>query len=266
MKFTIITPNKNGGRFLEEAIQSVLNQRGAGIDVEYIVLDGGSTDDSPAILSRYKGEISQIICESDSGPVSAINKGLKMATGEIIAWLNADDRYHSGTLRRVSETLSRHLDSALCFGACRIIDESGQEIRRAITRFKELFFPLSSQYAIQCLNYISQPAMFFRRSALEAAGLLRENLVAAWDYDLTLRLWRRGGGARVSGPPLADFRWHQESISGQRYVIQFQEEFAIARNDAGLWRLQTLLHWFVCWGIIASYTVMAQSRKKKGQS
>ena len=141
MKFTIITPNKNGGRFLEETIQSVLNQREAGIDLEYIVLDGGSTDASPAILSRYEGEISQIVCEADSGPVSAINKGLKMATGEIIAWLNADDRYHAGTLRRVSATLSRHRDSALCFGACRIIDESGQEIRRGITRFKELFLP-----------------------------------------------------------------------------------------------------------------------------
>jgi glycosyltransferase involved in cell wall biosynthesis len=264
MKFTIITPNKNGGRFLEETILSVLNQREAGIDLEYIVLDGGSTDASPAILSKYQGEISKIVCEADSGPVSAINKGLKMATGEIIAWLNADDRYHAGTLSRVSATLSRHRDSALCFGACRIIDESGQEIRRGITRFKEFFFPLSSRYAIQCLNYISQPAMFFRRSALEATGLLRGNLVAAWDYDLTLRLWRQGGSVLVSGSPLADFRWHPESISGQSYVTQFREEFAIARDDAGRWRLQTFLHWFVCWGIIASYTVMAQRRKKQG--
>jgi glycosyltransferase involved in cell wall biosynthesis len=263
MKFSIITPNKNGGRFLEETIQSVLSQREAGIDVEYIVLDGGSTDASLSILSRYKGEISRIICEADSGPVSAINKGLKLATGEIIAWLNADDLYHTGTLKRVSETLSRYRNSALCFGACRIIDENGREIRRGITRFKELFFPLSSQSAIQCLNYISQPAMFFRHSALETTGLLRDNFVAAWDYDFTLRLWHHGGGVRVAGPPLADFRWHPESISGQRYVMQFREEFAIARNDAGLWRLQTLLHWFVCWGIIASYTVMAQGRKVK---
>lgn len=262
MKFTIITPNKNGGWFLEETIQSVLNQREAGIDIEYIVLDGGSTDASPAILSRYKGDISLIIYEADSGPVSAINKGLKMATGEIIAWLNADDRYHSGTLRRVSVTLSHHKDSALCFGACRIINENGQEIRRGITRFKEAFFPLSSRFTIQCLNYISQPAMFFRRSALEAAGYLREDMEAAWDYDFILRLWRQGGAVHVPGESLADFRWHPGSISARRFAIQFQEEFFAAAGDAGWLAPQTWIHWIVRWGIVGAYTLMAVSHKR----
>jgi glycosyltransferase involved in cell wall biosynthesis len=261
MKFSIITSNKDGGRFLEETIRSVISQKVSDIDLEYIVIDGGSTDDSLKIIRSYEQDISQIISEADQGPVSAINKGLRLASGEIVAWLNADDRYHPGTLKRVARVMTAYPNKALCFGACRIIDEEGREIRRGITRFKEAFFPMSSQFTIQCLNYISQPAMFLRLSALEAAGYLREDLVAAWDYDLTLRLWRQGGAAYVPGPLLADFRWHQASISARRFAVQFKEEFDVAAGDAGYFTLQTWIHWIVRWGIVYAYTLLAASRR-----
>lgn len=262
MKFTIITPNKNGGRFLEETIRSVISQKGSGVDLEYIVIDGGSTDDSLKIIRSYEQDISQIISEPDRGPVSAINKGLRLASGVIVAWLNADDRYHTGALERVAQVMAAHPSRALCFGACRIIDEESREIRRGITRFKEAFFPLSSRFTIQCLNYISQPAMFFRRSALEATGLLREDMVAAWDYDLTLRLWRQGGAAHVPGVPLADFRWHPGSISARKFAVQFREEFHAAARDAGWLAPQTWMHGIVRWGIVGAYTLMAASMRK----
>jgi glycosyltransferase involved in cell wall biosynthesis len=261
MKFTIITPNKNGDRFLEETILSVISQKGSGVDLEYIVIDGGSTDDSLEIIGRYEKDIAQIITEPDRGPVAAINKGLRLASGEIIAWLNADDRYHPGALKRVAETMSAHPNRALCFGACRIIDEEGLEIRQGITRFKEAFFPLSSRFTIQCLNYISQPAMFFRRSALEAAGPLREDMVAAWDYDFLLRLWRHGGSVYVPGAPLADFRWHKDSISARKFSVQFKEEYDVATRDAGRLAPQTWIHWLVRWGIVGIYSLMAAVRK-----
>ena len=140
MKFTIITTNKNGSRFLEETIRSVISQKGSGVDLEYIVIDGGSTDDSLEIIRHYEQDISQIISEPDRGPVSAINKGLRLASGEIVAWLNADDRYHPGALKKVAQVMAAHPKRALCFGACRIVDEEGREIRRGITRFKEAFF------------------------------------------------------------------------------------------------------------------------------
>ncbi|MFH1081407.1 MAG: glycosyltransferase family 2 protein [Pseudomonadota bacterium] len=262
MKLTIITPNKNGGRFLEETIRSVISQKETGVDLEYIVIDGGSTDDSLKIIRSYEKDISKIISEPDRGPVSAINKGLRLASGEIIAWLNADDRYYPGALKRVAQAMNAHPEKALCFGACRIIDESGQEIRQGITRFKEAFFPLSSRFTIQCLNYISQPAMFFRRSALAAVGYLREDMVAAWDYDFMLRLWRQGGAGHVPGEPLADFRWHAGSISGRNFSIQFKEEFDIAARDAGRLAPQTWIHWLVRWGIVGIYTVVASIREK----
>jgi glycosyltransferase involved in cell wall biosynthesis len=263
MKFTIVTPNKNGGRFLEETIRSVISQKGSGVDLEYIVIDGGSTDDSLKIIRHYEQDISQIISEPDRGPVSAINKGLRLASGEIVAWLNADDRYHSGALKKVTQVMTAHPKRALCFGACRIIDEEGREIRRGITRFKEAFFPISSRFTAQCLNYISQPAMFFRRSALEAAGPLREDMVAAWDYDLILRLWRKGGAGHVSGAPLADFRWHPGSISARKFAVQFREEFHAAARDAGNLAPQIWIHGIVRWGIVGAYTLMAVSKGKK---
>ncbi len=261
--FSIITPNKNSERFLERTIQSILTQRSDGVDLEYIVLDGASTDDSLKIIDRYKDRINTVVSEPDTGPVAAINKGLRMARGEIIAWLNADDIYHPNTLARVLEVMDANPKAALCFGSCRIIDEQDREIRRPITRFKELFFPLSGRFTIQCVNYVSQPAMFFRRRALDQAGLLNETLKAAFDYDLTLRLWRHGGAVRVPGPPLADFRWHAGSISGSHFQVQFREELQAAARDAGPLAPQTLIHHGVRWGIVGVYGLMALTRVRQ---
>jgi len=262
MKFSIITPNRNGERFLEESVKSILSQKKDGIDLEYIFIDGASTDASHGIIERYRSHISIFISEPDKGPVDAINKGLALATGDIIAWLNADDRYHPHALQRVSEAFLEQPDKALCFGRCRIVDEQSREIRRWITRFKEAFFPFSSQFAIQCLNFVSQPASFFTRKAMEAVGRLREDLVAAWDYDYTLRLWEIGGAICLKDPnPIADFRWHERSISGRNFGIQFKEEVTIAAAHAGTLAPQTLIHHCVRRGIVGIYSLMALKRR-----
>lgn len=264
MLFTVITPNYNGGRFLEEAIQSVLRQKAQdGIELEYIIVDGMSTDCSADIIEKYSDELSYVIREKDTGPANAINKGLKIASGDVVSWLNADDRYLPGAYGRVRKTLRQHPDAALCFGRCPIIDESGNEIRRLITLFKQAFFPLSSRPLLQCLNYISQPATFFRKEAVRLAGRLREDLEAAWDYDFTLRLWRQGRAARIQGPPIANFRWHQTSISAKSYMTQFREEFEIAGRDAGHLAPQTLIHAAVRWGIVGCYGLMAAARRHR---
>ncbi|WP_051434556.1 glycosyltransferase family 2 protein [Desulfonatronum lacustre] len=262
-RITIITPNKNGERFLDQAIRSVLAQRNDGVDLEYIVLDGASTDGSMKIIERYRNLIDLVISEPDQGPASAINKGLRLARGEILAWLNADDVYHPNTLARVLKVMDANPKAALCFGSCRIIDEQNREIRRPITRFKECFFPLSSRFTIQCINYISQPSMFFRRRALDQAGPLREDLTAAFDYDFTLRLRRHGDAARVPGPPLADFRWRPDSISGSGFQIQFREELQAVARDAGPLAPQTLVHHGVRWGIVGIYALMAWRRNQQ---
>ncbi len=263
MKISIVTPNRNGEKFLEKTLSSVLQQRQSGIDLEYIVIDGDSTDGSMDIIGRHEDQIDHIVSEPDSGPAYAINKGFALATGDILCWLNADDVYSRNALSRVLESMASHPERALGFGSCRVIDETGFEIRRNITRFKEIFYPLSCRAMIQTINYVSQPAMFFRRTALEKAGPLREDLKAAFDYDLTLRLWKHGGACRIPGPPLADFRWHESSISGQHFREQFAEEFNIAADDAGHISPQAILHRGVQWGIISIYSLMQRRRNRR---
>ena len=243
-------------------MRSVIAQREAGVDLEYIVMDGGSNDGSLELLRSFGDAIDLIISEPDQGPADAINKGFALATGDVVAWLNADDRYTAGALQRVQQGFADHPEAAFVFGHCPIVDLQGEEIRKGITRFKEAFFPLSSRFTFQCINYLSQPACFFRRSAVEAAGPLRLDLTAAWDYEFLLRMWREGKGVRVPSPALAQFCWHEGSISGQHFRRQFDEEFQAARADAGTVSLQTLLHWGVKWGIIGAYSLMARGRRK----
>lgn len=267
MRISMVMPVYNGAPYIEAALQSLFAQRGEGLEVELIVMDGGSTDGTLEILQHHRDRLAVLVSERDRGPASALNKGLTRATGEILGWLNADDLLHPGALARAADTLARHPDRALCFGRCRIVDEQAREIRRFITGFKEMFFPISSRFTIQCINYISQPAMFFRRTAWQQAGPLREDLKAAFDYDFILRLWHHGGAVRVPGAvPLADFRWHAASISGSTFVRQFREEWEAAARDAGRFSPQALVHLGVRYGIVGSYLAMAALRRTQGRN
>ena len=262
MRFSIITPNYNGDHFLEQTIRSVISQRSNDVELEYIVVDGNSTDGSHAILDRYAEDTATVIIEEDSGPANAINKGFARATGDVVAWLNSDDIYYPQTLERVRQAMELRPDAACCFGGCRIIDEQGQEMRSGITRFKEFFYPFSCRFTFQCINYLSQPALFFSRRAFDQAGALREDMVAAWDYEYILRIWHAGGSVQIPGEPLAAFRWHEQSISGRFFAVQFREEYEAVRADAGRCSLQTFCHFFVRWGIVGMYSLMASSRKR----
>ena len=261
MKVSVITPNWNGARYLEQTLCSIIAQRRADLEVEIVVVDGQSTDGSAAILKRYGRDIDLLIREPDQGPASAINKGLQRVTGELVAWLNADDFYHEGALARAVETMRAQPARALCFGRCTIVNESSHEIRHGITRFKEAFFRFPYRPVIQSINFISQPAMLFRRTALQHTGPLREDLKAAWDYEFILRLWRQGGAVRIPGAPLAAFRWHAASISGQHFARQFKEEYEACVADAGRWSIPALLHLGVRWGIVGCYSLMAWRRR-----
>lgn len=259
-RVSVITPCFNAGRFLEPMLASVAAQRADGLEVEHIVLDAGSTDGTVEVLERHRAGIARLVLEPDHGPADAINKGLAMATGDVLAWLNADDLYAPDALRRACAALARRPQAALCFGHCPVIDAEGREIRRSITRFKEFWYPLACRPVVQMLNFVSQPAMLFRRRAFEQAGPLRIDLKAAWDYEFLLRLWRQGGAVRAGRPPLAYFRWTPGSISGRHFERQFREEYEAAAADAGRWAPQTLLHGLVRWGIVTVYNHMAKEQ------
>lgn len=257
MKISILTPNYNGARWLARSMDSVLAQELApGDELEYLFLDGGSTDGSLKIAEARRDRLAAFVSEKDAGPADALNKGFRLATGDLVGWLNADDAYRPGALAQTLAAAKAYPQAAFFFGKCRIVDEAGREIRGFPTFVKNACFPFSSRFLLQCINYVSQPASWFRRSALATAGGLRTDFKAAWDYDLTLRLWRQGGGVRIPGPPLADFQWYPGSISGTHYERQFEEEWRAAAADAGRFSPQAAIHWGVRHGIVACYRLM----------
>ena len=263
LRLSIVIPSYNSGRFIGATLESIFYQElPADVELEVAVIDGGSNDDTLAVIERWREQLSDVISEPDKGPADAINKGFELTSGELFAWINADDTYQPGTLLRAIAAYRQAPTKGLYFGRCRIVDEGGEEIRRAITAFKELFFPLSCRVMIQTINYISQPATFFRRQAWQAAGGLRLDMVAAFDYELILRLWRQGGARRIRGEPLSNFRWHEGSISGQNFETQFREEWQAAVADAGRWSPQALAHWLVRHAIVVIYSGMARRRAR----
>ena len=135
MKISIITPVYNGEKFLRRTMDSIHNQKGD-FELEHIVCDGQSTDGTLDILREYPE--ARVISRKDGGPFNAINYGMDLASGEIGAWLNADDVYLPGTLAKVAEHFKKYEKCQWLYGNCPIIDANDQEIRKPITCYKEL--------------------------------------------------------------------------------------------------------------------------------
>lgn len=184
---TIVTPSLNQGDFIEAAIQSVLSQNYP--NLEYIVADGGSTDHTLAVLGKYSGQI-RWSSKKDKGQTEAINNGLRTANGEILAYLNTDDILLPGSLMEVGNVFARHKDAGWLTGRCRIIDETGNDIRQPIALYKNLLLYSHSYPLLLMTNYISQPATFWRKSLLETCGPFDETLHYVMDYEYWLRLWK----------------------------------------------------------------------------
>lgn len=228
MKVSVITPSFNQGAFIERTIESVVSQQGD-FELEYLVVDGGSTDETLSILRRYQGRL-RFVSEEDAGQSDAINKGFRMTSGGVVAWLNSDDTYQPGALDTVVRTL-RDKSARWCFGECGIIDAKDREIHRAISLYKRW---VSGRYSLRRLigrNFIAQPATFFSRELLEEAGPIDPKLHLAMDYDLWLRFARLAEPVFIARP-LANFRRHGESKSGARYRAMAWECFNIARARA----------------------------------
>lgn len=263
-KVTVVTPSYNSARFIEICIKSINAQRSDTFKVRHIIMDGGSTDGTADIVNQYLNEDTIFISKPDKGPADAINKGFALSNSDYVCWLNADDVYESGALERAAALLDASPKASFCFGNCPIINENGNEIRKFITRFKEFFFPISSKVVIQTLNYISQPSVLFRTSAVREVGDLRLDLKAAWDYDFLLRLWNLGPAVRVKGVQ-AYFRWTPNSISGQNFAQQFKEEFDAAVRQAGYWKPWIWIHWVCIKFIVVLYSLMTIKHRKSNK-
>lgn len=180
---TIVTPSYNQGGFLEQTICSVLDQDY--LNIEYIVIDGGSTDNSLEILHKYADHLEFWESIADRGQAHAINKGLQRANGEILGWLNSDDVLLPGTVNRIATAFEKHPEVEVIYGRIERINDRGEVIPTPLLPKDKVVF--SKQLIVgECV--VNQPGSFWRRRIMEKDGLLDESLVYALDYEYWIRL------------------------------------------------------------------------------
>jgi glycosyltransferase involved in cell wall biosynthesis len=226
---SVVTPSYNQGAFVEETIESVLSQEGDFL-LDYIVVDGGSTDNSVEVIKRYQSLVEKntwpVRCrgiryrwmsEKDRGQTDAIEKGLRLAEGEICSWLNSDDILLPDTLSKVVSCFQHHPSAGLVHGKAHFLDASGHPVSEVDTGPTEYD-------GLAVLNLVCQPAAFFRRSAWEEVGGLKRDLRYTMDHDLWIRMARRFGIGYIP-EMLAGYRLHAESkTQSSRHVVEFQRE------------------------------------------
>ena len=257
MKISIITPSYNQAAFIERTIQSVLSQNYP--DLEYIVMDGGSTDGTVEILQKYSDKIIWK-SEKDGGQSDAINKGLRMATGEIVAYLNSDDTYEPGALQKVADFFENPPaggpDKLWAYGKCKIIDAKDQEIRQPITAYKNWLLKNFSYPKLLSENFISQPATFWKAQIHAEMGFFNEMEHYCMDYEFWLRIGQRHP-AGVIDDYLANFRYYSDSKSGGVNKKQFQDELRLAQSFGVGHPLAILLHRVNYWKITGIYQILS---------
>jgi len=237
-RISIVTPSLNQAAFIEATIRSVLNQHYSELD--YLVIDGGSTDGTQTVLQKYDGRL-RWLSEKDRGQTDAINKGMRLAEGVILAYLNADDLYLPETLDRVAHYLAAHPQADWVYGHCRLIDEMGQ----SRGQLRAPLFNLNRM--ILRGEFIPQPTVFWRRSAATAIGEFDVTLRYAMDYDFFIRLGQRSPGHHLD-TELACFRLQplSKTVSGEekhwRETLKVSERYGLKPWTAWYW-LRRLRHW-----------------------
>ena len=227
LKLTVVTPSFNQSAYIEEALLSVKGQNYPAL--QHIVIDGASTDTTVETLARYAStpgwEHLGWISEPDAGQSHALNKGFKMATGDIIGWLNSDDRYRPGCFETIGAAFQEHPEVDLVYGDYTWIDEKGcvWQVRREIefSRFILLHHRVL---------YIPSTATFFRRRILDEGNLIDIRYHYAMDYEFFVRLAEKGYRFKHIPHLLADFRWHSLSKSASQAAKQLQEHDHIAQT------------------------------------
>jgi glycosyltransferase involved in cell wall biosynthesis len=251
MKISVIIPNYNSGKYLGKCLDSVFRQTYQ--DFEVIVADGHSTDNSAEILKRFQKlrKNLKVVYRVSKGTSDNINAGMKLATGDVVGYLCADDAYEPNCLETVAEYF-RKPEVQWAYGKSKIIDGEGREIRRLITKAKEIFQKRYSYVALQCVDFIVQLTVFLRRQFYQQVGEYNVDLKYGMDYDYCLR------AGRVSKPVfideyLANWRAHSESTSEKEHVAEAKQAFEIQKRYSKWWlrsiqrkvRLLTILLYWV---------------------
>ena len=231
-KISIVTPSFNQAEYLEETIKSVLSQNYP--NLEYIIIDGGSTDGSVEIIKKYADRLAYWVSEPDKGHGDALNKGFQHSTGEIMAWLNSDDLYFPWTLNAVSEIFSAHPEVEWLTTTKRVSLEIDNLTHKEFTfvnfgksGYKRGFYLFASD------NVISQESTFWRRSLWErAGGYVNETSRVMPDFELWSRFWEVGD-LHSATVRLGIFRRHQSQATSDQYKACLEEEARIFKSRVG---------------------------------
>jgi glycosyltransferase involved in cell wall biosynthesis len=237
LRFTIITPSFNQSRFLEATLRSVLRQDHP--PSEYIVIDGGSTDGSVEIIERHASRLTYWESAADRGQAHALNKGLERATGDIVGWINSDDVYCQGALRRAAAAFAAHPEAVAVHGDRVLIDAEGDVAG----------WSLAARFEPRRWGYpICSEAAFWRRAAVPAGWRFDESLRFAMDLDWFSRLLSIGSFAKI-GAFLGCFRCHADNKSStMQEVCREETERLWARHFGNAtWRIRPpvprIRHW-----------------------
>lgn len=211
---SIITPTFNSSQFLDRTLACIAGQSYP--HIEHIIVDGGSTDGTLDLIkqqSRVKW-----ISEPDNGMYDAINKGMRMATGEILAYLNSDDLYFEDTVGRVVDFFKRNPDTDLVYSDLLYIDENGD------TLFVRKYPPFSwEMYAVLDGSTIPQQTAFWRKRVMEKSGYFDSTFTMAGDFEFFVRVGKNHNVRKLPGKPLAAFRFHEEMQTLNRKRINDEE-------------------------------------------
>ena len=221
---SIITPSYNQAAYIEQTIRSIHEQDYP--HIEHIVIDGGSTDGTVDILRRYEGKLTWV-SEKDRGQTDAINKGFRRATGEIMAWLNSDDLYAPGAVRTMVDHFQQHPADAFVYGDVIALDEQGNTygVRTHVHQGDQAEL-------VNGVNFIVQPAAFWRRTVWETVGELDESLHYMMDYEY----WMRVAGhfpLRYIPVPIAKERMYPAAKTFSGAVTRMEEMEAVAKRHGG---------------------------------
>jgi len=223
-KISVITPSYNQAQFLEQTILSVLNQNYP--DLEYIIIDGGSTDGSVDIIKKYAHRLTYWVSEKDTGQAEAINKGFEKATGDILCWLNSDDYYKENTLELISKNINPEKAELIFGNAIWYHQNENHFIERHIEDFYKT-------YNLSIYDYITQPSSFWTRKAWEQTGMLNVAYKYVFDWDWFIRAKNAGVDFRFYDRFFSVYRIHDFHKSGTGEKERDREIEAILKLYAG---------------------------------